>query len=131
MHVFVPRLGVATPESRERSDRNKGCSQCIKPQICARVIIGIVTVRPPGRTVPKTAVQWTVWRWYGGRGTHITFDGTGQWTGRPSDGEQSDGTRILAAGGLGIGVHSRGLAGARRALAWHGPCTTRKVWLNL
>ncbi|KAJ7331434.1 hypothetical protein DFH08DRAFT_814739 [Mycena albidolilacea] len=47
---------------------------------------GIVTVRPGGRTVPKTAVQWTVRRRYGSGGSRITFDGTGRWTGRPSDG---------------------------------------------
>jgi hypothetical protein len=34
LHVFVPWLGVAAPESREWSDRNEGCSQWIKPQIC-------------------------------------------------------------------------------------------------
>jgi hypothetical protein len=27
LHVFVSRLGVAAPESRERSDRNEGCGQ--------------------------------------------------------------------------------------------------------
>ncbi|KAJ7315777.1 hypothetical protein DFH08DRAFT_820356 [Mycena albidolilacea] len=34
------------------------------------------------------AVQWTVWRRYGSRGTCITFDRTGQWTGRSSDGRR-------------------------------------------
>jgi hypothetical protein len=33
-HVFVLWLGVAAPESREQSDRNEGCGQEIKPQIC-------------------------------------------------------------------------------------------------
>ncbi|KAJ7354032.1 hypothetical protein DFH08DRAFT_803945 [Mycena albidolilacea] len=45
----------------------------------------IVTVRPGGRTVPKTAVQWTVRRWYGNGGLLITLDGTGWWTGRLSN----------------------------------------------
>ncbi|KAJ6597595.1 hypothetical protein DFH09DRAFT_1071592 [Mycena vulgaris] len=53
----------------------------------------IVTVRPGRRTVPKTAVQWTVRRRYGGGGSLMTLDGTGRWTGRPSDGGRSDGTQ--------------------------------------
>ncbi|KAF8143217.1 hypothetical protein K438DRAFT_2110114 [Mycena galopus ATCC 62051] len=53
----------------------------------------IVTVRPGGRTVPKTAVRWTVRRRYGSGGFLITLDGTGRWTGRPSDGGRLDGTR--------------------------------------
>ncbi|KAF8162260.1 hypothetical protein K438DRAFT_1942110 [Mycena galopus ATCC 62051] len=40
--------------------------------------VGIVTVRPGGRTVQKTAVQWTVLRRYGSRGFLITLDGTGR-----------------------------------------------------
>jgi hypothetical protein len=27
LHVFVPQLGVAVPESREQSNRNEGCGQ--------------------------------------------------------------------------------------------------------
>ncbi|KAJ7327908.1 hypothetical protein DFH08DRAFT_816075 [Mycena albidolilacea] len=46
--------------------------------------VGIVTVRPGGRTAPKPAVQWTVRRRYGRAGSLTTPDGTGRWTGRPS-----------------------------------------------
>ncbi|KAJ7347548.1 hypothetical protein DFH08DRAFT_809283 [Mycena albidolilacea] len=40
--------------------------------------LGIVTVRPGGRTVPKRVVQWTVRRRYGSGGSLITLDGTGR-----------------------------------------------------
>jgi hypothetical protein len=53
--------------------------------------LGIVTVRPGGRTAPKPAVQWTVRRRYGGAVFLTTLDGTGRWAGRPSgvDGGQT------------------------------------------
>ncbi|KAJ7855589.1 hypothetical protein B0H14DRAFT_2754393 [Mycena olivaceomarginata] len=64
--------------------------------ICTAQSIGIVTVRPGGRTAPKPAVQWTVRRRYGRAGSLTTPDGTGRWMGRPSTVDGRDGTGWLS-----------------------------------
>ncbi|KAJ7806344.1 hypothetical protein B0H14DRAFT_3882400 [Mycena olivaceomarginata] len=46
--------------------------------------IGIVTVHPGRRAVPKPAVQGTVCRRYGRETSLTMLDGTGRWTGWPS-----------------------------------------------
>ncbi|KAJ6529949.1 hypothetical protein DFH09DRAFT_1093761 [Mycena vulgaris] len=66
---------------------------CPTGQAAVVTAVGIVTVRPGRRTVPKTAVRLTVRRRYGSGGSLTRLDGTGRWTGRPSDGGRLDRTQ--------------------------------------